>query len=208
MRITKIILGILFIIICAGERMCAQDNNDPAQKNEKDKKETKEPYLFWGGSLWAGFGSYTYVDVNLVFGSQLTERLSVGVSGKYQYYKDKGNFTSNFRTFETNVYGGSIFSQFAIIKDFRNLVKVKGHSGIIAHVEYEFLNTKYNYIYFNDLDSERDRYWLNNVLVGGGYFQQMGKRAKSYIVLLWNITKTDDNPYEYPQLRIGFSVSF
>jgi len=133
--------------------------------------------------------------------------LSLGVSGKYQYFKEKGSFTGSFQTFETNVYGGSVFSQFAVIKDFRNIVKVKGHSGIIAHVEYEFLNTEYNYIYFNDPNSNRDRYWLNNVLVGGGYFQQMGKKAKTYIVLLWNVNKTEDNPYEYPQLRIGFSIS-
>ncbi|MFC2104617.1 hypothetical protein ACFLS4_04615 [Bacteroidota bacterium] len=183
----------------------AQDKKK--DKAKKTKKEIKEPYLFWGGSLWFGFGSYTYVDVNAVFGSQLTERLSLGLSGKYQYYKDKGSISGNLNTFETSVYGGSVFSQFAVIKDFRNLLKVKGHSGIIAHVEYEFLNTKYNYIYFDDPNSNRDRYWLHNTLVGGGYFQQMGKKAKSYIILLWNVTKTGDNPYTYPQLRVGFSVA-
>jgi len=26
--------------------------------------------------------------------------------------------------------------------------------------------------------------------------------------LLWNLQKTDDNPYEYPQFKIGFSVAF
>ncbi|MFC2152087.1 hypothetical protein ACFLSE_06120 [Bacteroidota bacterium] len=181
----------------------AQDKKN----DKKNKKEIKEPYLFWGGSLWLGFGSYTYVDVNAVFGSQLTERLSLGISGKYQYYKDKGSVSGNLNTFETSVYGGSVFSQFAVIKDFRNIIKVKGHSGIIAHVEYEFLNTKYNYIYFDDPNSTRDRYWLYNTLVGGGYFQQMGKKAKSYIILLWNVTKTGDNPYIYPQLRLGFSVA-
>ncbi|PLX12359.1 MAG: hypothetical protein C0597_13455 [Marinilabiliales bacterium] len=207
MRITKILINILLIAFFAQNNTYSQNDKESKLKDKKEQKELKEPYFFWGGSLWFGFGSYTYVDVNLVFGSQITERLSLGLSGKYQYFKEKGSFTGNFQTFETNVYGGSVFSQFAVIKDFRNLVKVKGHSGIIAHVEYEFLNTEYNYIYFNDPNSNRDRYWLNNVLVGGGYFQQMGKKTKTYIVLLWNVTKTDDNPYEYPQLRIGFSIS-
>lgn len=176
--------------------------------DNKSKKEKNEPYLFWGGSLWMGFGSYTYVDVNAVFGSQLTERLSVGISGKYQYYKDEDRvaLTGNFQTFETNVYGGSVFSQFAVIKDFRNLFDVKAHNGIIAHAEYEFLNTDYNYLHFNDTNTNRDRYWLHNVLVGGGYFQKMGKKASSYIIILWNLNKAVDNPYEYPQIRIGFSV--
>jgi len=204
MKFIRFILA-LIIIVGFANQLNAQEKKDIIGKTNDEQK---KPYLFLGGSLWMGFGSYTYVDVNLVFGSQLTERLSLGISGKYQYYKDKGglSLTGNFQTFETNVYGGSVFSQFAVIKDFRNLVKVKGHSGIITHVEYEFLNTDYNYIHFNDPNANRDRYWLHNVLIGGGYFQKMGKKASSYIILLWNINKADDNPYEYPQIRIGFSV--
>ncbi|MBI9053098.1 MAG: hypothetical protein JEY96_04740 [Bacteroidales bacterium] len=178
--------------------------NPIINKTKEDKKGDFKPYLFTGGSLWMGFGSYTYIDVNLVFGSQVTERINIGLSGKYQYLNDKRSISGNF---ETSVYGGSVFSQIALIKDFRNILKVKGHSGIIAHLEYEFLNTEYNYIYFNDSDSDLSRYWLHNVLVGGGYFQQMGRKAKSYIILLWNLNPNEKNPYTYPQLRVGFSIS-
>lgn len=204
MKLTKTFLLIIIFFISSFNQLEAQKKKDT---DNKLKEELKEPYFFWGGSLWLGFGTYTYVDVNLTFGTQITERLSLGLSGKYQYYNQKGSVSSNYHTFETNVYGGSVFSQFQIIKDFRNIFKVKGHSGIIAHAEYEFLNTKYNYIYFNDLNSDRSRYWLHNILIGGGYFQQMGKKSKSYIILLWNINNAVDNPYIYPQLRIGFSVA-
>ncbi len=203
MRLIGIIISFVLITgLTYG--VSAQDKNP----DKKIKEEKKGPYLFWGGSLWLGFGSYTYVDVNAVFGSQLTERISVGISGKYQYYKDndRNTVTGDFQTFETNVYGGSVFSQIAIIKDFRNLFKVKAHNGIVAHMEYEFLNTDYNYLHFNDLNTNRDRYWLHNVLIGGGYFQKLGKKAGSYIILLWNVNQTSDNPYDYPQIRIGFSV--
>ena len=202
MRKLKQIFGIIIFIALTVNMAYSQDKT--SKKLKKDKSEIEEPYLFTGGSLWMGFGSYTFVDVNIVFGSQLTERLSLGLSGKYQYFNDKRSIQGNF---ETSVYGGSIFSQIAVIKDFRNLLKVKGHSGIIAHIEYEFLNTKYNYIYFNVKDSNKDRYWLHNILLGGGYFQQMNKKAKSYIVLLWNVNQTPDNPYTYPQIRIGFTVA-
>ncbi|MFW5721622.1 MAG: hypothetical protein ACOCWW_04495, partial [Bacteroidota bacterium] len=108
-----------------------------------------------------------------------------------------------------HTYGGSAFMQFAVVKDFRDILPVKMHSGLIVHTEYEFLNTRYNYLYFKDSpDTSKDRYWLHNVLLGGGYFQQLGKKAKTWFVLLWNINNTDDNPYEYPQFRIGFSVAF
>ena len=201
MRIAKVVLSFIFFILITTHQVDAQKNKNIKNKSEE---ETKELYLFWGGSLWMGFGAYTYVDVNVIFGTQLTERLSIGLSGKYQYYNDK---RSIYGDFESSVYGGSVFSQFAVVKDFRNLIKVKGHSGIITHVEYEFLNTEYNYIYFNDPDLNYDRYWLHNILIGGGYVQQMGRGSKSYIILLWNINETDDNPYTYPQLRIGFSIA-
>jgi hypothetical protein len=172
---------------------------------EQSSGDEHKPYLFWGGALWAGFGTYTYVDVNVMFGSQLTDRLNLGVIGKYQYHKDKRALGG---TFETSIYGGSVFSQYAIIKDFRELFKIKDQSGIIAHVEYEFLNTEYNYLYFNVADPERGRYWLNNVFIGGGYFQHMGEKSKTFIIFLWNVTESGDNPYIYPQLRIGFTSSF
>ena len=201
MKIAKVVLSFVFLVLISIYQIDAQEDNKPDYKKKED---SKEPYFFWGGSLWLGFGTYTYVDVNVTFGSQITERLSVGLSGKYQYYNDKRSISGNF---ETNVFGGSVFSQFAVIKDFRNLFKVKGHSGIIAHAEYEFLNTKYNYLYFNVQDTNKDRYWLHNMLLGVGCFQQLGKSTKSYILLLWNITKSLDNPYTYPQLRIGFTVA-
>jgi len=193
------IITILFVIQLL---LCSYIN--VTGQNQTSKDEFK-PYLFWGGALWAGVGTYTYVDVNVIFGSQLTDRLNLGLIGKYQYHKDKRALGGNF---ETSVYGGSFFSQFALIKDFRELFKIKDQSGIIAHVEYEFLNTKYNYLYFNVADPGRGRYWLNNVLIGGGYFQHMGERSKTFIILLWNVTETSDNPYLYPQLRIGFTSSF
>lgn len=200
MKIIKVILSCLFLFLIIVNQCFAQKRiENEKESNQKEKKS----YLFWGGSLWLGLGSYTYFDVNAVFGIQITEKLNFGLSGKYQYYNDKRSITGNF---ETSVYGGSVFSQFAIIEDFRNFVKVKGHSGIIAHVEYEFLNTGYNYIYFNDPDINYDRYWLHNILIGGGYFQEIGRGAKSYIILLWNVNNTVKNPYSYPQLRIGFSI--
>ncbi|MCK5028685.1 MAG: hypothetical protein KAR57_03565 [Bacteroidales bacterium] len=200
MKKKYIVLLILQVLLLSNLQLYSQGKRKSQTKDTENK-----PYLFWGGALWAGIGTYTYVDVNVIFGSQLTDRLSLGIMGKYQYYKDKRAIGGDF---ETNVYGGSLFSQYAVIKDFRNLFQVKGHGGIMAHAEYEFLNTKYNYLYFNVSDSEKGRYWLNNVLIGGGYFQHMGKRSKTFIVLLWNATKTVDNPYTYPQLRIGFTSSF
>lgn len=200
MRKIFIILFAVLLQVCTNLYVFGQDD-----RREQTPKNEFNPYLFWGGSFWAGIGSYTFVDANVIVGSQLTERLNIGIIGKYQYHKDKRSSDGNF---ENSVYGGSLFSQFAVIKDFRNVFPVRAYSGIIFHAEYEFLNTKYNYLYLNVADPDKGRYWLNNILIGGGYYQHMGEKSKTFILLLWNANETIDNPYSYPQLRIGFTSSF
>ncbi|MCG8412134.1 MAG: hypothetical protein MI739_12710 [Bacteroidales bacterium] len=199
----KIILcSILLLVVSV---TYAQDNKDTDKKGKSKSKNKKsfKPHFFSGGSIWFAFGSYTLADVNLVFGGQITERINLGVSGKYQYINDKRAFAGNF---ETHVYGGSVFSQVAVIKDFRNLFKIKAHSGIIAHIEYEFLNTDYNQFHIDNSPGKPDRYWLHNLLIGGGYFQQFNKKSKAYIIILWDVLRNKRNPYEYPQIRIGFNL--
>jgi len=207
-KISVFIVSIIlfFSFSAVGQQKITKDKN-----TENTEEETKEPYFFWGGNLLLAFGNLDLVDINVILGNQLTERIALGISGKYQYYNDKRNFDpriSSSGNFEAHTYGGSVFLQFAVVKDFREILPLKTQSGLILHAEYELLNTKYNTIRLGATDSDIDRYWLHNYLLGGGYVQHMGKRAKSWIILLWNLQKTEDNPYEYPQFKIGFSVAF
>jgi len=207
----KISVIIIFTIFFFAFSAFGQQKNTQDKNTENTEKETKEPYFFWGGNLLLAFGNLDLVDINVILGNQLTERISLGIGGKYQYYNEKRNFDPDnisSSNFEAHTYGGSVFLQFAVIKDFRKILPLKTQSGLILHAEYELLNTKYNTIRFDATDSDKDRYWLHNYLLGGGYVQHMGKKAKSWIILLWNLQKTDDNPYEYPQFKIGFSVAF
>jgi len=207
-KISVIIVSTIFFFSFSA---FGQQKNDDDKNTENTEEETKEPYFFWGGNLLLAFGNLDLVDINVLFGNQLTERISLGIGGKYQYYNEKRNFDPDnisSSNFEAHTYGGSVFLQFAVVKDFREILPLKTQSGIILHAEYELLNTKFNYIHFDAPDSDKDRYWLHNYLLGGGYVQHMGKKAKSWIILLWNLQKTEDNPYEYPQFKIGFSVAF
>jgi len=55
MRITKILITLLYIVLCINNVTYAQKNNESKDKDKKEPKELKEPYFFWGGSLWFGF---------------------------------------------------------------------------------------------------------------------------------------------------------
>ncbi len=81
--------------------------------------------VYTGGGIGLQFGSQTFVNISPLVGYRLTEKLSVGLSATYIYYRYK-NPNPAF-TYSSNIYGGSVFSRYLI---FENL---------FAHVEYEVL---------------------------------------------------------------------
>ena len=47
------------------------------------------------------------------------------------------------------------------------------------------------------------RYYLNSLLIGAGYQENLGKMS-SYILVLYNVTKDEDSPYTSPLIiRVG-----
>jgi hypothetical protein len=177
-------------------------NKDTTAVNQDLKKGFNPPFFFAGLSV----GASAYLDLNLLAGIQITERINLGFSGKYQYFSSGGSPEIGF---STHIYGGSVYLQTAVIKDFRNLIKkVKTHNGIYIHAEYELLNLSESY--FNpDIseNSSENRFWLKNIIVGPGYINRFNK-SSIFAMLLWNIDITEKNPYDYPQFKVGFTYGF
>jgi len=197
----KNIAIILFLSIVLANNGLAQ-KKDSTIVIQNDKKGFNPPFLYLGLSV----GASAYLDMNLLAGIQITERINLGFSGKYQYFSSGGSPEIGF---STNIYGGSVFLQTAIIKDFRNLIKkVKTHNGIYVHAEYELLNLSESY--FNpDIseNSSENRFWLKNIIVGPGYINRFNK-SSIFAMLLWNLDRSEKNPYEYPQFKVGFTYGF
>jgi len=152
-------------------------------ENPKEKPSIKDK-LFFGGGVGFQFGQVTLIEIAPLVGYKVTERFQPGISLTYSYYKDdRYSFPVNYST-----YGGSVFARFFLFE------------GLFAHAEAEALNIK---VYNSATDTKRQ--WIENYLVGGGYFQKFGERGGMYLLVLWNLNQTDLTPYTNPVVRVGFN---
>ncbi len=164
---------LLFSALCF-----SQDFNPPAPKKEK------LPFWSWdrvytGGGIGLQFGAVTLANIAPDIGYMITERYSAGIGLRYMYFSDKRYSPP----YEINIYGGSIFNRF-IVTDF-----------LFLHGEYEVLNGPWRYL--------NQRFWLNNVWVGGGLRQGSGNVFLN-LMALWNLN--DEGYLPNPQIRMGISV--
>jgi hypothetical protein len=149
--------------------------------------------LFYGGNFGLQFGSITDIQVSPVIGIWLLPRLAVAVGPSYRYYKDWD--------LETSIYGGKGYVQFAVIKDFGNLLTPLSGTGIFLRLEDEFLSLETSVWKDQNLSG---RYILNTVLGGVGISQQMGRKASLELMGLWALNGTDDRLYGNPEIRVSF----
>ncbi len=159
-----------------------------AQYFEKPKdKPTFKDRIFFGGGLGLQFGSVTLVDVSPIVGYKVTERFHAGLGFSYSYYK----YNDYSPSIDFSAYSGSVFARYFLTES------------LFAYAEAEALNTEVFKVSGSSLIQERK--WIESYLVGGGYFQKIGKRSGVYLLVLWNLNETELTPYSNPVMRIGFS---
>lgn len=193
----KKILFIVTLIVVIQSVVLSQHKDSTTTQTKPIKKGFAPPYIYLGLSV----GASAYVDLNIVSGVQINERFNLGIIGKYQYYTLDGTLAKGFNS---HVYGSGIYLQSAIIKDFRKFMKLKVHSGLFLHTEYELLNLNSSYF---DINVDNDTYWLNNIIIGPGYYSRFNN-SSIFALLLWNVNRSKINPYEYPLFKVGFTYGF
>ena len=197
-RHVLILLCILFFLEPAAN---AQDDN----KKEKDEEKSKfKENIFFGGSLWASFGTVTRVEVSPVVGYHISPRYDVGIGGKYLFYKSNSwNYTgTNDFSFSANIYGGKAFGRIVLIKNLNDILPFTLHGRLSSHLEYEGLNMPSNF----DPDAHSSRFWSHYYWVGGGLQQKIGKKAYFNIFILYNLNeKSTYQLYDNPTIRIGIN---
>lgn len=151
---------------------------NPIARTNGEEKSDFTDRLFYAGGFGAQFGNVTFIEASPIIGIGITETIRAGVGFSYMYFQDR------IAKYQTNIYGGRVFSQADI------------YAGFFAHVEYEILNGEFEFV------GERTN--LNSFLVGGGYRASLGGRFFGSATLLYNLTEEIYSPYSNPIFRVGF----
>lgn len=177
-------------------------------QQEKDVKDMSTPErIFVGGFLGLQFGSFTAINVNLHGGYRLTNRLSAGIGGMYQYSNDRWFNQSVV----SHVYGGSVFARFRVVYQ------------AFIHAEHEWLSVQ-SRAYLGsgmpgsgsqgipaqpgEFDPEnRPRSTERNFLLGPGYAFRVGPRVTLNILALYNFNQSSAVYFDNPFFRAGVDIS-
>lgn len=163
------------------------------QADERDVHDlSMRERIFVGGFLGAQFGTFTTVSLSLHAGYRITNRLSAGIGGNYQYTNDSWFGQS----FSSHVYGGNAFARFRV------------YSTLFLHAEFERIRVQSRVPVLDpDFDPD-DRTFIteNNYFVGAGYGLPMSDRIRLNLLLLYNFNQTSQAYRDNPVFRIGVDV--
>lgn len=173
------------------------------QKSEEDKKIKEKNNFFKVDNIFVGttfsfiLGQYMFIDISPYAGYLFGKHFGVGIGGTYIY---SAFFAPGGTTATDNVYGGRLFV------NIRPFDKIRGLSGLYAHVEGEFLNREV---------SAFKRENIPAVNVGIGYNTAFDKgfafTAELLVNALWfsqvnqGLFPVYNSPWQY---RIGIYYAF
>lgn len=144
--------------------------------------------VFIGGFIGLQFGTFTSVSVNAHAGFRITNRLSAGMGGAYQFANDRWFGQS----YTSHTYGGSLFARFRVFDQF------------FLHAEHEWLSL------LSRLElsepTERQRVSEQNFLLGPGYGLRMSERVRLNLLLLYNFNEETQVYFNNPFFRVGVDI--
>ncbi len=176
------IVGLVIMLWPAGLRAGERDVRDMSTRER----------IFVGGFLGAQFGTFTTVSVNLHAGYLITNRLSAGIGGNYQYAND--NWFG--QSYSSHVYGGNVFARFQV------------YSTFFVHAEFERIRLQSRIPVLDpDFDpDDRTSIIESNYFLGAGYGLPFSDRVRMNILLLYNFNQNSQAYHDNPFFRIGVDV--
>ncbi|MFO7998357.1 MAG: hypothetical protein R6U86_05175 [Bacteroidales bacterium] len=188
----------LFIILAFPIMLFAQILEGDEERDVRDL--TTPERVFVGGFVGLQFGTFTAVNLSLHGGYRITNRLSAGLGGMYQYSNDRWFGQS----ISSHVYGGSVFARFRVF--FRAFI----------HAEHEWLSVQ-SRPYLDqenpsdpssgDFSGDRPRSTEKNMLLGPGYAFRVSPRITLNIMALYNFNQESKVYFDNPFFRAGVDVS-
>ncbi len=145
--------------------------------------------LYWGGNFGLSFGTYTYIQVSPVVSYAVNDNFYVGTGLDYTYFRDSRNSFSYI--YEGSIWAPKVFARY-FFKDF------------FAHVEFQQIYYKnvYNSLNPTEMISESHYY------AGGGYRSWVGVNSFIFVMVLFDLERSDFYFGDNPIIQIGFSSGF
>ncbi len=162
-------------------------------------KEPKISNWIFGGYVALQFGTITLIDVSPQIGYIINPTILVGSGVTYQYYRQKWYD----EIIKSSIYGGRVFTEYIIYNEKSKRPGYRPRFSIYTHFEYELMNLDRDFSNTTSALKSR-RFWVDGILIGGGFKQNIGRRSSLNISILYNIIYDKRTPYDNPQIRIGF----
>ncbi len=159
------------------------------QESDPDVRELSvRERIFVGGFVGLQVGHFTAVGINAHAGYRLTNRLSAGFGGVYQFANDRWLGES----YSSHMYGGGLFARFRVFDQ------------LYVHAEHEWLSL-ISRIDFSG-PGNRQRISEDNFLLGLGYGVRMSERVRLNLLLLYNFNEDTQVYFNNPFFRVGIDV--
>ncbi len=144
--------------------------------------------IFVGGFFGLQIGTFTAISLHLHGGYRITDRLSAGLGGNYQYTRDA--FLGE--SLSSHVYGGGVFARFDVVSNF------------FVHGEYERIQVRSYRSLTNP--GERTTVTEDNFFLGLGYGLQASDRVRLNLLMLYNFNDNSRVYFDNPFFRVGVDV--
>ena len=160
-------------------------------------------YLIPEIELW--FGNYSIIEVTPQIAYHITDRWSIGTGINYNFYREVPTYYTD--GYSTHLYGARAFTRLAVITNAEEWLPFYLFSDLFIHMEYQMMNMERKYFYAPSYTDE-GRFWTEQVYVGAGFAQKIGKFSSYSFTLLWDLNRNIYSPYGNPVYRIGFNIYF
>jgi hypothetical protein len=189
-----------FVFICLiglfGSIYASNAQNEPIYRPRQPEPQ-REPWterITPGGNFGLALGNTLFINVSPLIGYKFTPRFFAGAGPSYIYSRTRLTPTIAFRT---NILGGRVFAQHAVIGNFA----LRG--------EYELLRAQYPISITSTGDIIEGTTWISNPLAGVAYMIPTGRRSFMNVMLMYNFgfTANEQNRLMYNSplvFRTGF----
>ena len=184
------------------------DETDKKKEEEKEKGFNLNNLIFGGGFIFGIGGGITNLGISPVIGYKVSDHFSAGIGLGYEYlgiknytsYWDK-NGTPVAYDLKTSIFSGSVWARYLLFQN------------VFVHVEPQMIYwTKVNSVSFdpvsNSVLENKQRLFVPRMLVGGGIRQPISDRVSGLLLVLYDVIRDPNSPYNGLDIRFGIVAGF